>query len=86
MKITQKSNSNVRGLGSNLKSAMPLFIYGEDELVNIQKASTIIGVHKNTLRAWERKGLINSIRVGNRKDRRYQLSVIFNFINQNVNT
>jgi len=41
-------------------------------LLSIRQASDLLGVHPNTLRLWEAKGLIHAIRVGSRKDRRYQ--------------
>ena len=41
------------------------------EIITIQEASKLLGVHKNTIRRWENSGKIKSIRVGKRKDRRF---------------
>jgi excisionase family DNA binding protein len=39
--------------------------------LTISQASEYLGIHPDTLRRWEKKGLIKSQRVGKRKDRRY---------------
>lgn len=41
-------------------------------LFSIGEVSSIFGIHQDTLRNWERKGLITPLRVGSRKDRRYK--------------
>lgn len=41
-------------------------------LLSIGKVSDIFGIHQDTLRNWERKGLITPLRVGPRKDRKYK--------------
>ena len=43
----------------------------QDELISLREASDLLGVHPNTLRHWETKGVIHSIRLGSRKDRRF---------------
>lgn len=40
-------------------------------LMGIKRASEFLGVHPNTLRNWERQGLISPYRIGGRQDRRY---------------
>ncbi len=41
-------------------------------LLSISEVSTIFGIHQDTLRNWEKKGLITPLRVGPRKDRKYK--------------
>ena len=40
------------------------------ELLTISDASHFLNVHQNTLRNWEREGLISVVRIGRRGDRR----------------
>ncbi|MBX4191699.1 MAG: MerR family DNA-binding transcriptional regulator [Candidatus Doudnabacteria bacterium] len=46
------------------------------ELLTIKEVSKLLNVHANTLRNWEREGLINVVRIGPRRDRRYEKLVI----------
>ena len=46
------------------------------ELLTIKDASKLLNVHANTLRNWEKEGLINVVRIGPRRDRRYEKLVI----------
>jgi excisionase family DNA binding protein len=46
------------------------------ELLTIREVTQLLNVHPNTLRNWEREGLIQVIRIGPRKDRRYKKDVI----------
>ena len=41
------------------------------EVITIQEAAKLLGVHRNTIRRWEKSGMIKSTRVGKRKDRRF---------------
>lgn len=41
-------------------------------LLSIGKVSDIFGIHQDTLRNWEKRGLITPLRVGPRKDRKYK--------------
>ena len=41
------------------------------ELLTVTQASQILYCHPNTLRQWERQGLIKSVRLGLRKDRKF---------------
>ena len=47
-------------------------------LLTITQASEILGVNKNTLRAWDKKGYLKAIRIGLRGDRRYKRSDVMN--------
>jgi len=44
----------------------------EKTLLSISEVSSIFGIHQDTLRNWEKKGLITPLRVGPRKDRKYK--------------
>lgn len=46
------------------------------ELITITEASEILKVHPNTLRQWDRKGILKAVRFGERKDRRYNKAEI----------
>ncbi len=41
------------------------------EIITIQEAAKLLGVHRNTIWRWEKSGKIKSTRVGKRKDRRF---------------
>ncbi len=47
-------------------------IQNEKTLLSIGEVSSIFGIHQDTLRNWEKKGLITPLRVGPRKDRKYR--------------
>lgn len=47
------------------------------ELLTIKEAARMINVHPNTLRNWEKEGKIQAIRIGSRRDRRYQKQTIW---------
>ena len=46
------------------------------ELLTISDVSHLLNVHQNTLRNWEKEGLIEVVRFGKRRDRRYKKEVI----------
>jgi hypothetical protein len=46
------------------------------ELLTIRDVTHLLNVHPNTLRNWEKEGLINVVRIGPRRDRRYEKQVI----------
>ena len=50
------------------------------ELFTIRDVTHILNVHPNTLRNWEREGLIEVVRIGRRRDRRYQKEKIKNML------
>jgi DNA-binding transcriptional MerR regulator len=51
------------------------------ELVTLSEASQISKVHPNTLRKWDRKGILVAVRFGERKDRRYRKEDIMRLVN-----
>lgn len=50
------------------------------ELLTIRDVTHILNVHPNTLRNWERQGFIDVVRIGKRRDRRYEKEKIKNMI------
>jgi len=42
------------------------------QLLTLSEASKLLSVHPNTLRQWDKKGILESVRFGQRKDRRYK--------------
>lgn len=42
------------------------------QLLTLSEASKLLSVHPNTLRQWDKKGILQSVRFGQRKDRRYK--------------
>jgi excisionase family DNA binding protein len=56
-----------------------------EELLTLKKAAKILNVNTQTLRRWDRKGILKAIRVGNRKgvgDRRYRKKDIEEYISR----
>ena len=45
---------------------------GMPELLSLQEACDILKCHPNTLRQWDRKGILKAIRFGERGDRKYK--------------
>ncbi len=42
------------------------------ELLTLKEACEILKCHPNTLRQWDKKGILPAIRIGERKARRYR--------------
>ncbi len=53
---------------------------GAPRVVTVGEASEILHVHPNTLRKWSDMGLIPSYRIGQRRDRRFVLEDILDFL------
>ncbi|MBI3952591.1 MAG: MerR family DNA-binding transcriptional regulator [Candidatus Doudnabacteria bacterium] len=53
-----------------------------EELLTLKQATHLLNVHPNTLRNWEKEGLIAAVRIGPRGDRRYKKQVISRILNQ----
>jgi len=43
----------------------------ENQTLTLKEACVLLGCHPNTLRQWDKKGLLYAMRVGTRRDRRY---------------
>jgi len=50
------------------------------EILTLQQACDLLNCHPNTLRNWDRKGILKAIRFGSRGDRRYSKGEILNLI------
>lgn len=50
------------------------------ELLTLREACDILKCHPNTLRNWDRSGLLKAVRIGTREDRRYRKNDILKFI------
>ena len=53
-----------------------------EELLTLKETAKILKVHVNTLRLWDKKGLLTAVRIGEKKIRRYRPEDIKNFINK----
>lgn len=51
------------------------------ELLTMRQTADLLKVHYNTLRAWDKKGILKAVRFGPRKDRRYKKEDIKKLIN-----
>jgi excisionase family DNA binding protein len=53
-----------------------------EELLTLNETAQILKVHPNTLRSWDKKGVLIAIRIGVKKARRYKKEDIEKFINK----
>lgn len=53
-----------------------------EELLTLREAAQILKVHPNTLRLWDKKGLLVAIRIGEKRTRRYRQSDLEKFVKQ----
>ena len=51
------------------------------ELLSLAEASEILKAHPNSLRKWDREGILKAVRFGKRGDRRYRREDLEKFIN-----
>jgi len=52
------------------------------ELLTLQEACEMLKVHPNTLRQWDKNGILPAIRIGTKRVRRYKKEDIIKFLNQ----
>ena len=52
------------------------------ELLTLSEASQILKVHPNTLRKWDKKGILKAVRFGQRGDRRYKKEDLLKLLNK----
>jgi len=52
------------------------------ELITLREAADILKVHPNTLRLWDKKGILVAVRIGQKKIRKYRKEDIFKVINK----
>ena len=50
------------------------------EYLRVSEASKLLGVHANTLRNWDKQGILKPVRLGVRKERRYKREDIQKFL------
>lgn len=43
----------------------------QKQLLTMRQACSLLNVHANTLRNWEKQGLVEVFRIGTRRDRRF---------------
>jgi len=53
-------------------------------LLKLKQACEILQVHPNTLRNWDKKGILVAVRLGEKRERRYRKEDILNLINKNI--
>ncbi|MCB9801098.1 MAG: helix-turn-helix domain-containing protein [Pseudomonadales bacterium] len=53
-----------------------------EELLTLSEAAQILKVHPNTLRLWDKKGVLKAVRIGVKKVRRYKKEDIEKFIKE----
>jgi len=54
------------------------------KLLSLQEACDVLRCHPNTLRQWDKKGILIAVRFGERKDRRYRKEDILKLLNQKI--
>jgi excisionase family DNA binding protein len=54
------------------------------ELLTLREAADILKCHPNTLRNWDRSGILKAVRIGRREDRRFKKEDILKLVNQNL--
>lgn len=52
------------------------------ELLSMKETCELLKVHANTLRQWDKKGILKAVRFGARKDRKYKKEDIVGLMNQ----
>ncbi len=50
------------------------------ELLSMKEVSELLKVHLNTLRLWDKKGILKAVRFGTRGDRKYKKEEIMKLI------
>lgn len=55
----------------------------KNQLLTLREACELLKVHPNTLRKWDKKGILKAVRFGERKDRRYRSDDIEKLLTKN---
>lgn len=51
------------------------------DILTMKETCEILKVHSNTLRQWDKKGILKAVRYGERKDRRYKRDEVLKLLN-----
>jgi len=54
-----------------------------EQLLTLAETAKILKVHPNTLRIWDKKGILKAVRIGIKKVRRYRQADIQAFMDKN---
>lgn len=54
------------------------------QLLTISQTAELLSVHPDTLRNWDRKGILKPVRVGPRRDRRYPKEQILRILEEGI--
>jgi len=54
------------------------------EILTLSQACKTLNCHANTLRNWEKEGIVKCIRFGKRRDRRFRKEEILKLMNENI--
>jgi len=55
-----------------------------NNLLKISEAAELLNVHPNTLRQWDKKGILRAVRFGQRGDRRYRKEDIMRLVTKSA--
>jgi DNA (cytosine-5)-methyltransferase 1 len=75
---TRRNNHPDAGKDSNQVD----IIDSQDSLLTLEEAASILHIHPETLRRWDRNGEFPAIKIGKRQDRRYSKIAILRALNQ----
>lgn len=54
----------------------------DSELLTLKEVCGLLKCHPNTLRKWDKEGILKAIRFGKRKDRKYKKTDIIKLVNK----
>jgi excisionase family DNA binding protein len=60
------------------KNALP------ERMLSVKQVASILSVHPNTVRRWEREGLLKAYRVGPRGSLRFAKDDVLDFVNEST--
>lgn len=54
------------------------------ELLTMKETCELLKVHPNTLRQWDKKGILKAVRFGSRRDRKYKKEDVLILLSENT--